>query len=111
MICGSNASSDIHKIMENAVFLYLIQNGYEVFVGRSGEKEIDFMANRNGQRIYIQVALTAMDKKTGEREFGNLMEIKDNYPKFVVTLNDMIIGNDYKGIIYCNLVDFLVMEI
>ena len=111
MIRGGNTSSDIHKLMENAVFLHLVQSCYKIFVGRLGEKEIDFMAEKNGKRIYIQVALTTIDEKTREREFGNLMEIKDNYPKYVVTFNDMIIGNDYKGITYCNLIDFLVMEI
>jgi predicted AAA+ superfamily ATPase len=111
MIRGGNTSSDIHKLMENVVFLHLVQSGYKIFVGRLGEKEIDFMAEKNGKRIYIQVALTTMDEKTREREFGNLMEIKDNYPKYVVTFNDMIIGNDYKGITYCNLSDFLVLEI
>ena len=69
------------------------------------------MADKNGRRIYIQVALTAMDEKTRAREFGNLMEIKDNYPKYVVALNDMIIGEDYKGITYCNLEEFLLMDI
>ena len=69
------------------------------------------MADKNGRRIYIQVALTAMDEKTRAREFGNLMEIKDNYPKYVVVLNDMIIGEDYKGITYCNLEEFLLMDI
>jgi len=97
--------------MENAVYLHLLQQGYKVFVGRLGEKEIDFMADRNGKRIYVQVALTAMDEKTREREFGNLMEIKDNYPKYVVTLNDMIIGDDYKGISYCNLREFLLRDV
>ena len=111
MIRGGDASSDIHKLMENAVFLHLIQSGYKIFVGRLDNREIDFMADRNGRRIYIQVALTAMDETTRAREFGNLMEIKDNYPKYVVTLNDMIVGEDYKGITYCNLGEFLLMEV
>lgn len=110
MIRGGHVANDIHKLMENAVYLHLLQSGYKVFVGRLGEKKIDFMADKNGKRIYIQVALTAMDEKTREREFGNLMEIKDNYPKYVVTLNDMIIGDDYKGILYCNLQTFLLLE-
>ena len=111
MIRGGDNTSDIHKLMENAVFLYLIQSGYKVFAGRIDDKEIDFMAEKNSRRVYIQVALTAMEEKTREREFGNLMEIKDNYPKYVITLNDMIIGEDYKGIMYYNLADFLLMEI
>lgn len=110
MIRGGDVASDVHKLMENAVFLHLIQSGYKVFVGKSGEKEIDFMADKNGRKIYVQVTLTAMDEKTRTREFGNLMEIKDNYPKYVVALNDMIIGDDYKGIMYCNLKDFLMLD-
>lgn len=111
MIRAGNIPGDIHKLMENAVYLHLIQSGYNVFVGRLGEKEIDFMADKNGKRIYIQVTLTAMEEKAHEREFGNLMEIADNYPKYVIAFNDMIIDNDYKGIIYCNLSDFLLKEI
>ncbi len=111
MIRGGDTSSEIHKLIENAVFLHLTQSGYKVFVGRMNDKEIDFMADKNGRKIYIQVTLTAMDEKTRTREFGNLMEIMDNYPKYVIALNDIIIGDDYKGITYCNLADFLVMDI
>lgn len=111
MVRGRDVASDVHKLMENAVYLHLKQSGYKVFVGKSGEREIDFMADKNGRKIYVQVTLTAMDEKTRMREFGNLMEIKDNYPKYVVALNDMIIGDDYKGIVYCNLKDFLLTEI
>ncbi|MFV0291426.1 MAG: ATP-binding protein [Mangrovibacterium sp.] len=106
-----HVASDIHKLMENAVYLHLIQSGYNVFVGKLGDKEIDFMAEKNSRKMYVQVTLTAMDEKTRAREFGNLMEIKDNYPKYVVALNDMIIGDDYKGITYCNLRDFLMLNI
>lgn len=68
------------------------------------------IADKNGRKIYVQVTLTAMDEKTRTREFGNLMEIKDNYSKYVVALNDINIGNDYQGIAYCNLMDFLVLD-
>jgi len=111
MIRGYNASDDLHKLMENAIFLHLIQSGYTVYVGKMDEKEIDFMAEKQGRRIYVQVALTVMEEKTRQREFGNLMEIGDNYPKYVVTLNDTIIGSDYKGISYLNLAEFLLTDI
>ena len=111
MIRGGDVATDIHKLMENAVFLHLIQSGYNVFVGKLDDREIDFVAEKHGRKVYVQVALTVMDEKTSAREFGNLMEIKDNYPKYVVTLNDMIIGSDYSGIKYCNLSDFLLMAI
>lgn len=105
---GFNQLADMHKILENAVYLYLIQNGYSVYVGAIGDKEIDFVADKNGKKIYVQACLTLNDSpETSKREFGNLLEIKDNYPKYVITLNDMIIGKDYQGIIQMNLVDFL----
>ena len=111
VVRSENVVNDMHKLIENAVFLYLIQSGYKVFVGKMDNKEIDFVADKNGSKIYVQVTLTAMDENVHMREFGNLLEIEDNYPKYVVTLNDMIIGSDYKGIKYCNLSDFLLMEI
>jgi predicted AAA+ superfamily ATPase len=62
-------------------------------------------------KIYVQVALTMMSDKTQEREFGNLLLIQDNYAKYIVTLNDMHIGNNYKGVPCLNLMEFLAMEI
>ena len=110
MIRGGDTASNINKLMENAVFLFLKQSGYNVFVGKLDNREIDFIADKNGRKIYIQVTLSAMDEVVRAREFGNLMEIKDNYPKYVVALNDMITGYDYKGILYCNLSDFLLRD-
>lgn len=109
-IKGFNMRTDIHKIMENAVYLHLIRQGYTVYVGKSGEKEIDFIGEKNGVKIYVQVSLQITDAKTEEREFGNLLALEDNYPKYVVTLNDLIIGDDYKGIKHINLKDFLLMK-
>jgi hypothetical protein len=108
---GTSISSDIHKIMENAIYLHLIQSGFTIYVGKIGSKEIDFVAEKNGNRIYIQSALTVMEEKTKNREFGNLMDIHDNYPKFVITLNDLIIGSDYFGIKHINLAEFLLMKL
>jgi predicted AAA+ superfamily ATPase len=76
-------------------------------VGKLGDSEIDFIADKNGKKIYVQVALTITDEKTEKREFGNLLLIEDNYPKYVVTLNDTLIGKDYKGVKQLNLLDFL----
>lgn len=110
-IKGFNLRADNHKIMENAVFLHLIQQGYDVYVGKSGDKEIDFVGEKNGSKIYIQVALQITNEETEKREFGNLLAVNDNYPKYVVTLNDLIIGSDYKGIKQMNLKDFLLLEL
>lgn len=111
VISGFNAVKDIAKMLENAVYLHLIQSGYKVFVGKIGDKEIDFVGEKNGIKIYVQVSLTIMDEKTREREFGSLLLVHDNYPKYIVTLNDMHIGNNYKGIQCLNLKDFLEMDV
>lgn len=110
-IVGFNQRADIHKLMENAVYLYLRQQGYQVFVGKLDNKEIDFVADKNGAKVYVQVSLTVMDDNTAVREFGNLLKIEDNYPKYVVTLNDVLMGDNNGGVIQKNLVDFLTVEI
>lgn len=80
---------DIGALMENAVYCKLIADGYNVKVGVLPKgHEIDFVAERGHERIYIQVALTVADRDTAEREYGNLLSIKDNYDKIVVTLHD-----------------------
>jgi len=111
VISGFNAVKDIAKILENTVFLHLKQSGYKVFVGKIGDKEIDFVGEKNGIKIYVQVSLTMIDEKTKERELGSLLLVQDNYTKYIVTLNDIHIGNDYKGIQCLNLKEFLEMEI
>ena len=111
VISGFNAVKDMAKILENAVYLHLIQCGYKVFTGKIGDKEIDFVGEKAGIKIYVQVSLTMMDEKTQEREFGSLLLVQDNYAKYIVTLNDMRIGNNYKGIQCLNLKKFLEMEI
>jgi len=97
--------------LENAVYLHLIQCGYKVFVGKIGDREIDFVGEKNGIKIYVQASLTIMEEKAREREFGSLLLIQDNYAKYIVTLNDMHIGNNYKGVQCLNLKEFLEMEI
>jgi predicted AAA+ superfamily ATPase len=108
---GFNQKTDIHKLLENAVYLHLLQCGYRIYVGKIDNKEIDFVADKNGLKVYVQVCLQISDKTIADREFGNLLMINDNYPKYVVTLNDFIIGNDYQGIKQMNLLDFLLFEL
>ncbi len=98
---------DIHKAMENAVYLHLLQQRFEVRVGRLGDKEIDFVAQRPDKRLYVQVCLTAMAPETCEREFGNLRAIPDDHPKYVVTLHDIIPTPAPHNIHHLNLADFL----
>ena len=101
--------SDVNKLMENVVYLDLKRKGYAVFVGQIGQKEIDFMAEKNGERLYVQVAYMLTDQQTIDREFGNLLLIADNYPKYVVTMDEISAGKDYKGIRQMHLRDFLLM--
>lgn len=93
--------------MENIVFLELKRRGYDVFIGKNDTKEIDFVATRRAERIYVQVCVRIPE--TSDREVGNLMEIRDHYPKYVVTLNEMDIGIE-NGIRIVHLADFLLAE-
>jgi uncharacterized protein len=99
--------SDIGKIAENAVYQHLLICGYDIFVGKSGDKEIDFVAERNGETLYIQVTSYLSDDKVIEREFGNLLAIPDNYPKIVVSLDEFSGNSTYKGIMHQTLLEFL----
>lgn len=98
---------DIEKIIENLVFLHLKNSGYKVFVGILRNKEIDFVAEKENERIYIQVAYLLSELQTIEREFGNLLLIKDNYPKYVVSYDAFESTNSWKGIKHLRLIDFL----
>lgn len=102
-----NPQNDINKLMENAVFLHLLRNNYTVFVGNNNGKEIDFVAERDNERIYIQVTYMLYDENTIQREFGNLMEIENHYPKFVITMDSQQPPNSYQGIQQVHLRDFL----
>lgn len=97
---------DRGKIIENVVYNHLLYQGYTVKVGTIGDLEIDFVAEKQGEIKYVQVALSINEEKTIEREFGNLKKIKDNYPKLVVTLDEYQ-GNTHEGIIAINLRQFL----
>lgn len=100
-------AQDISKIIENLVFLHLRNNAYEIKIGQSGDKEIDFIASKNNEKHYFQVCYLLSSNETIKREFGNLLEIKDNYPKYVVSFDDFSIPNSYQGIKHFNLIDFL----
>ncbi|PIQ08420.1 MAG: ATPase [Ignavibacteriales bacterium CG18_big_fil_WC_8_21_14_2_50_31_20] len=96
----------INQLLENIVFIHLKTNNYVVFVGKLGSKEIDFICEKDGTIVYIQCAYLITDDNVREREFGNLLEIKDNYRKIVVSLDNFTLGN-YKGIEHLHLFDFL----
>ncbi len=100
---------DRGKIMENAVFNHLKYLGYDILVGKQDQREIDFIAQKNGETHYFQVALSLVEPQTIEREFGNLLKIQDNYPKTVITWEDFD-GNTHKGIQTISLEMFLRRE-
>jgi predicted AAA+ superfamily ATPase len=99
---------DINLILENIVYLELRRRGYDVTVGRVGSKEIDFVCQKQDQRIYIQVAYLLASEETIEREFGVLNEVKDNYPKYVLSLDDFDFSRH--GILHRNLREFLLAQ-
>jgi len=105
-IVGGLKLTDIQKVLENAVYMHLVRNRYKVFVGQMREKEIDFIAERGNEKCYIQVAYKLQLDKTIDREFGNLLRIKDNFPKMVITMDELA-GMDYKGIRHIHILDFL----
>lgn len=103
-----NKAKDIGQILENIVCLELLRRGYKVTVGKIGNLEIDFVAEKNGQRLYIQVSYLLADENTIDREFGVYGKIKDNYPKYVLSLDDFDFSRD--GIIHENIRHFLLRE-
>lgn len=109
-LVGSNRVKDIEKVMENAVYLHLKNLNYKVYVGMLPNGEVDFVAEQNGKTVYFQVAYLLTDEKTIEREFGNLSAIKDNYPKYVVSMDPMSKSKDYCGITHLSLSQMLMMD-
>ena len=97
---------DIGRILENIVYLELIRRGYTIRVGKAGEKEIDFVATSGNQKIYYQVAASVLDPVTFKREFEPLLAIKDHYPKYVLTMDEIPAGQE--GVLQMNIVDFLL---
>lgn len=99
-------ATDINKIIENTIFTHLKTFGYHVTVGRIRKKEVDFVCEKEGELLYIQAAYTIPDNNVRDREFGSLLAIPDNFPKKVVSM-DNVQGGSYKGIEHVYLEDFL----
>ena len=110
LLVGSNRSGDIEKIMENAVYLHLKNLGYKISIGTLPAGEIDFVAEKGGKTIYMQVCYLLADENTIAREFGNLLKIPDNYPKYVVSMDSIIRPKDYDGITQMSLRQCLMCE-
>jgi len=105
-VLGYNADSAA-SMLENIVYLELLRRGYDVYVGKLEGYEIDFIATRQDEKIYVQVAQEIQSNSTREREYGRLLEIEDNYPKYVL-LNDDYAGGNYQGIKTIHIADFLL---
>lgn len=95
--------------LENIVYLELKRRGYDVYIGKIKDKDIDFVATKQNEKIYVQVTQEIKSEKTQKREYEQLLEIRDNYPKYVV-MADNFAGGNYEGIKTMNIVDFLLSK-
>lgn len=99
---------DINLILENIVYLELLRRGYKVTVGKTGENEIDFVCDKHGEKLYVQVTYLLASEDTIKREFGAYDHIRDNFPKYVVSLDEFDMSRN--GIKHQNIRDFLLAE-
>ena len=108
-LAGGNRQRDIEKVIENIIYNHLIRLGYQVMVGQLQAGEIDFVCTKpKGERIYVQASYIIGDDATYDREFGNLHAIKDNYPKYVISMSPLISKADDNGVTHLHLRRFLM---
>lgn len=109
LLAGGRREGDIEKVIENVIYNHLIRLGYEVTVGQLQAGEIDFVCNKpDGERAYVQASYIIVDEATQKREFGNLRAIKDNYPKYVISMTPLVNKSDCDGITHLHLRKFLL---
>ena len=96
--------------MKSLVYVHLKRSGYTVYVGAVGNLEIDFVAQKLQQRVYVQVSYKLDAEKTYQREIASLLKTEDNFPKYIVTLDDFAIGTTAEGIQIVHLKEFLLNE-
>lgn len=99
----------VASMLENVVYLELLRRGYDVYVGKLHNTEVDFVAIRKDEKIYIQISERIERKETEQREYGNLLSISDNYPKYVLR-TDELAGGNYEGIKTMHIADFLLSQ-
>lgn len=99
---------DINLVLENIVFLELLRRGYTVTVGKAGEREVDFVCDKRGEKLYVQVTYLLASEETVAREFGVYDGIRDNFPKYVVSMDELDLSRS--GIKHRNIRDFLLAE-
>ena len=97
----------IEKIVENLVYQHMVRLGYDVKVGLLYSTEIDFVGTRGDEVVYVQAAYLITEENTFNREFGNLLSIKDNYPKYVISMTPYMDSSKWEGIIHIPFVEFL----
>lgn len=95
--------------LENVVYLELCRRGYKVYIGKTADGEVDFVASRQGEKLYVQVTQEIHSEKTEKREYERLLEIKDNHPKYVLRTDEFASGN-YEGIKTMHIADFLMSK-
>ena len=106
-LVGGSREGDMEKVIENIVYHHLIRLGYDVKVGQLYSTEIDFVGTKGDELVYVQAAYLISEEKTFNREFGNLMPIKDNYPKYVISMTPYMDSSQWEGIIHIPFADFL----
>ena len=106
-VYGNNAR-DIQRTLENIVYMEMLRRGYKVYVGRAGNKEVDFVCEKSRERIYLQVAYLLASEETIEREFSVLLGINDNYPKYVLSMDKFNMGRE--GVLHRFIPDFLTEQ-
>lgn len=108
ILLGSMGPTEIGKLIENAVYLHLIERGFRVTIGWLDGYEIDFVAEKNDKKIYVQAAYLIVNEDTKKREYGNLERVDDNYPKYVVSMDEIPGPVNVRGIRQMKLRDFLL---
>ena len=110
LIAGGDREGDIEKVIENVVYQHLIRMGYEVKVGELRVGEIDFVCTKPNDTRYVQVAYLIENDETRQREFGRLRNIRNDYPKYVISMTPMVTRRDHEGITHLGLREFLKSE-
>lgn len=112
LLCGFNLRGSIEKVIESVIYLHLVAQGFKVTVGVLRSAEIDFVATRGNETVYIQATYLLGSEETIKREFGNLQSIRDNHPKYVISM-DPVSGelSEYPGIRHLHLREFLAAEL
>lgn len=108
LLLSNKRRRDLGHLLENVVYLELLRRGCQIYMGQMPGGEVDFVAQYGASVTYYQVAASVMDERTLERELAPLQKIRDNYPKVLLTLDDIIVNRDYDGIRHMNVLDWLM---